>query len=35
MLTAQTETEQMAKALAAGANEYVMKLFPKNFSLKN
>ena len=30
-----TETEQVAKALAAGANEHVMKPFSKKFSPKN
>jgi two-component system, chemotaxis family, chemotaxis protein CheY len=29
MVTAETEMEQVAKALAAGANEYVMKPFSK------
>lgn len=30
MVTAQTEREQVARALAAGANEYVMKPFTKD-----
>jgi len=29
MITTETETEQMAKALEAGANEYLMKPFTK------
>ncbi|HVJ81972.1 MAG TPA: response regulator [Planctomycetia bacterium] len=29
MVTTETEADQVAKALAAGANEYLMKPFPK------
>jgi len=35
MVTTETEMSQMASALEAGANEYVMKPFTKEISKKN
>ena len=35
MVTTETELDQMAAALEAGANEYVMKPFTKEFSWRS